>query len=166
MYEKKALLYVAFKFNQQLLLLWMPNTKLRKNQSSSFKHEIRGGHRKPYQLCEKQQLVALKPSFFYDVTRHNLVGWSWKFRDKLSDPSSRLPTKVGKKTTNLRRVNIPDARRPLLRRGGSLKSLPVTAVCFTDTESTVACSSKIKNSTSSVTCGSIMWKLWKNKNPI
>jgi len=41
-------------------------------------------------------LVTLKPPFFYDVTRHNLVGWSWKFRDKLSGPSSRLPTTVGK----------------------------------------------------------------------
>lgn len=61
-----------------------------------FKHEIREGHTNPYQLYEKMQLVTLKSSFFYDVARHSFVGWSWKFRDKLSGPSSRLPTKVGK----------------------------------------------------------------------
>jgi len=72
------------------------NIKLYKNRSSSFKYEIRGGHKNPYQLCEKKQSVTLKPSFFYDFTLHNLVGCSWKFRDKLSGPSSWLPTKVGK----------------------------------------------------------------------
>jgi hypothetical protein len=54
------------------------------------------GHRHPYQLCERKQLVTLKHSFFYDVTQHSFVCWSWKFRNKLSGPSARLPTQDGK----------------------------------------------------------------------